>query len=69
MTKTGLRFILVENSLNDNAIKILRKNNIDYHYNHFFELVANFYRIGLFQKVDYVNIGHDEFEICIGDEF
>ena len=31
-------------SINDNIVKFLKANNIDFHYNHFFQLVADFLR-------------------------
>lgn len=65
MIKTGLRFTWNNGSKNDNAIKIFKANNINFEYNHFGALTADFYGIGIFEKVDFQHIENDDFEICI----
>ena len=50
---------------NSDAINELKKNNISFEYNHFGELTADFYGIGIFEKVDFEHIQGDVFEICI----
>ena len=64
MKKTGLRFTWTSGSKNDNAIKIFKDNNIDFEYNHFSELTADFYGIGIFEKVDFQHLENNDFEIC-----
>lgn len=65
MRKTGLKFIWVTGSKNSNAIKVLKRENIDFEYDHFRNLTADFYGIGIFEKVDFEQIQSNEFEICI----
>ena len=65
MRKTGLKFTWNNGSKNDNAIKIFKANNINFEYNHFGALTADFYGIGIFEKVDFQHIENDDFEICI----
>lgn len=43
-------------SINDNIIKYLKENNIDFHYNKYFVLVADLYGIGKYFKFDYEQI-------------
>ena len=38
-------------SINDNIVKFLKANNIDFHYNHFFQLVADVYGITLEEAI------------------
>lgn len=52
-------------SKNSNAISEFKKNNIPFQYNHFGELTADFYGIGIFGKVDFERVQGDVFEICI----
>lgn len=65
MRKTGIRFIWVTGSLNSNAIKVFMGKNIAFEYDHFGNLTADFYGIGIFEKIDFEHIKEDEFEICI----
>ena len=65
MRRTGLRFTWSKGSQNDNAIKIFKANNINFEYNHFGALTADFYGIGIFEKVDFQHLENDDFEICI----
>ena len=65
MRRTGLKFTWNNGSKNDNAIKIFKANNINFEYNHFGALTADFYGIGIFEKVDFQHIENDDFEICI----
>lgn len=65
MRKTGLKFMWVTGSKNSNAIKVLKRENIDFEYDHFRNLTADFYGIGIFEKVDFEQIQSNEFEICI----
>jgi hypothetical protein len=50
---------------NSNAIQKFEKNGINWEYNHFGTLTADFYGIGIFEKVDFEHIQGDVFEICI----
>lgn len=52
MRKTGMRFTW-ETTKNGDAINELKKNGIAFEYNHFGELTADFYGIGIFEKVDF----------------
>lgn len=64
MRRTGIRFTWLTTKSND-AIKELEKNNIEFEYSHFGELTADFYGIGIFEKVDFEHVHDDVFEICI----
>lgn len=64
MRKTGMRFTW-ETTKNGDAINELKKNGIAFEYNHFGELTADFYGIGIFEKVDFEHVQGDVFEICI----
>ena len=50
---------------NSNAIQKFEKNGINWEYNHFGTLTADFYGIGIFEKIDFEHIQGDVFEICI----
>ena len=50
---------------NSNAIQEFEKNGINWEYNHLGTLTADFYGIGIFEKVDFEHIQGDVFEICI----
>lgn len=63
--RTGLFINWETGSKNSNAISELKKNNILFEYNHFGELTADFYGIGIFEKVDFERVQGDVFEICI----
>lgn len=65
MRRTGIRFIWVTGSLSSNAIKVLKQRNIAFGYDHFGKLTADFYGIGIFEKIDFEHVKEDEFEICI----
>ena len=65
MERTGLKFTWKKGSLNDNAIKVFKDNNIECEYDHFGTLTADFYGIGIFEKVDFQHIENDDFEIYI----
>ena len=52
-------------SFNDNIVKFLKANNIDFHYNHFFQLVADFYGNGKYFTFDYEKINGDIFGIIL----
>ena len=64
MRKTGICFVW-RTTKNADAIIELRKRNIAFEYNHFGELSADFYGIGIFEKVDFEHVQGDVFEICI----
>lgn len=64
MRKTGMRFTW-RTTKNSDAINELKKNNIAFEYNRFGELTADFYGIGIFEKVDFEHVQGDVFEICI----
>lgn len=63
--RTGLFINWETGSKNSNAISEPKKNNILFEYNHFGELTADFYGIGIFGKVDFEHVQGDVFEICI----
>ncbi|MCM1218796.1 MAG: hypothetical protein NC548_30290 [Lachnospiraceae bacterium] len=67
MRKTGLdlNFKWETGSKNGNAQKVLGENGISWEYDHFGNLTADFYGIGIFEKVDFADLGNDDFEICI----
>ena len=61
-------FEWVSGSMNDNIIKWLKQNNIDWHYNHFFELVADVYGISQYLKFDYEKISGELYGVFIKAE-
>lgn len=65
MRKTGLKFTWNTGSKSSNAADVFRENNIDFEYDHFGNLTADFYGIGIFEKVDFRHLENDDFEICI----
>ena len=65
MRKTGLKFTWEAGSKNSNAIRVLKRKNIAFEYDHFGNLTVDFYGIGIFEKVDFEQIQSNEFEICI----
>lgn len=65
MRKTELKFTWEAGSKNSNAIRVLKRKNISFEYDHFGNLTADFYGIGIFEKVDFEQIENNEFEICI----
>ncbi len=52
-------------SINDNIVKYLRKNKIDYHRNHYFQLVADIYHDGNYYTFDYEKINGDLYGITL----
>ncbi len=67
MRRTGINFKW-ETSKNNDAIKVLEKNNIKWEYNHFGTLTADFYGIGIYEKIDFERVQGDVFEICAGSK-
>lgn len=65
MRRTWIRFIWVTGSLSSNAIKVLKQRNLAFEYDHFGKLTADFYGIGVFEKINFEHVKEDEFEICI----
>lgn len=65
MRGTGLFINLESGNKNSNAIQEFEKNGTNWEYNHFGTLTADFYGIGIFEKVDFEHIQGDVFEICI----
>lgn len=66
MKPTGLKFQWdpeSKKSKNENAIAIFKERDINWEYNHSFELTADFYGAGLFEKIDYISHGDGIFEI------
>ena len=55
-------------SINDNIIKFLKENNIDFYYNHYFQLVADLYGTGQYFKFDYEHIEGKTFGIIAKEE-
>ena len=52
-------------SINNNIVKFLKANNINFHYNYFFQLVADFYGNGEYFTFDYEQISGDIFGIIL----
>lgn len=65
MRRTGLFINWESGNKNSNAIQEFEKNGIAFEYNRFGTLTADFYGIGIFEKVDFEHIQGDVFEICI----
>lgn len=65
MKTTGMEFIWNEGNKNDNAIKLFKENGIVFHYDKFFNLVADFYGIGLYFKVGYIKLHDNVFGVVI----
>lgn len=63
MRRTGINFKW-ETSKNNDATKALEKLNIAWEYNHFGTLTADFYGIGVYEKLDFEHVQGDVFEIC-----
>lgn len=51
-------------SKNEAAIRVFKQLNIQYKYDHFGILMADFYGVGLWEAVEYKHIKNDVFEIC-----
>lgn len=54
-----------DGSINDNIVKYLRENKIDYHRNHYFQLVADIYNNGNYYSFDYEKINGDLYGITL----
>lgn len=54
-----------KSSFNNNIVKFLKANDIDFHYNHFFQLVADFYGNGKYFTFDYEQISGDIFGVIL----
>ena len=52
-------------SINDNIVKFLKANNIDFHYNHVFQLVADVCGNGKYFTFDDEKISGNIFEITL----
>ena len=65
MIDAGLKFTWKNGSMNRNAIEVFKENGIAWEYNRFGNLTADFYGIGIFEKVDYKHLKNDDFELCI----
>ena len=65
MRGTGLFINWESGNKNTTAIQEFEKNGTNWEYNHFGTLTADFYGIGIFEKVDFEHIQGDVFEICI----
>lgn len=65
MRGTGLFINWESGNKNSNAIQEFEKSGINWEYNHFGTLTADFYGIGVFEKVDFEHVQGDVFEICI----
>lgn len=61
MRKTGMRFTW-ETTKNGDAINELKKNGISFEYNHFGELTADFYGIGIANYSSFVQFIKKLFE-------
>lgn len=64
MRKTGLFITWISGSKNSNAVQELKRNGINWEYNHFGELTADFYGIGAFEKVGFEHVKGNVYEIC-----
>jgi len=64
MKRTGLFITWMSGSKNGNAIQEFKRNGINWEYNHFGELTADFYGIGTFEKVDFEHVEGNVYEIC-----
>ena len=54
-----------DGSISDNIVKFLKANNIDFHYNHFFQLVADVCGNGKYFTFDYKKISGDIFGVIL----
>lgn len=52
-------------SINDNIVKFLKANNIDFYYNRFFQLVADVFKLDIYYKFDYEKISGNTYGIII----
>lgn len=67
MNRTGLIFRWESGSKNSNAIALLKKKGIRFEYSHLGSLMADFYGMGIWKRVEYEHINGDTFEICAGE--
>ena len=65
MEKYVFKIEWTSGSINDNIVKFLKANNIDFHYNHFFQLVADVFKLGIYYKFDYEKISGNTYGIII----
>ena len=65
MKKYAFTIEWTKSSFNNNIVKFLKANDIDFHYNHFFQLVANFYGNGKYFTFDYEQISGDIFGVIL----
>ena len=65
MTEYAFTIEWTKSSFNNNIVKFLKANNIDFHYNHFFQLVADFYGNGKYFTFDYEQISGDIFGVIL----
>ena len=65
MKKYAFTIEWTKSSFNNNIVKFLKANNIDFHYNHFFQLVADFYGNGKYFTFDYEQISGDIFGVIL----
>lgn len=63
MKKYNFTIEWTSGSINDNIIKYLKENNIEYYYNQYFQLVADLYGIGKYFKFDYEKINGNTYGI------
>ena len=65
MKKYAFTIEWTKSSFNNNIVKFLKANDIDFHYNHFFQLVADFYGNGKYFTFDYEQISGDIFGVTL----
>ena len=65
MKKYAFTIEWTKSSFNNNIVKFLKANDIDFHYNHFFQLVADFYGNGKYFTFDYEQISEDIFGVIL----
>ena len=65
MEKYAFTIEWTKGSINDNIVKFLKANNIDFYYNHFFQLVADVFKLGIYYKFDYEKISGNTYGIII----
>lgn len=65
MKKYAFTIEWTKSSFNNNIVKFLKANDIDFHYNHFFQLVADFYGNGKYFTFDYEQISGDIFGVIL----
>ena len=65
MKKYAFTIEWTKSSFNNIIVKFLKANDIDFHYNHFFQLVADFYGNGKYFTFDYEQISGDIFGVIL----